>query len=99
MTQTVPLTPWIQILDHWTAMFRMVKGAWSAGITFQTAIFAAQLTGNLLYKLSVVQKMLPPGVGNRDEGMGVSPGRAGSAPVIISIRRPSIHTSRCPRSP
>ena len=59
MTQTVPLTPLgYQILDHWTRHRpRMVKNL-ERGNHLQTAIFAAQeLTGNLLYELSVVQKM------------------------------------------
>ena len=59
MTQTVPLTPLgYQILDHWTRHRpRMVENL-ERGNHLQTAIFAAQeLTGNLLYELSVVQKM------------------------------------------
>jgi len=59
MTQTVPFTPLgYQILDHWTRYRpRMVENL-ERGNHLQTAIFAAQeLTGNLLYELSVVQKM------------------------------------------
>jgi hypothetical protein len=59
MTQTVPLTPLgYQILEHWRRHRpRMVENL-ERGNQLQTAIFAAQeLTGNLLYELTVVQKM------------------------------------------
>jgi len=59
MTPTVPLTPLgYQILEHWRRHRpRMVEDLERRNY-LQAAIFAAQeLTGNLLYELTVVQKM------------------------------------------
>lgn len=59
MTETGPLTPLgNQILDHWKRYRpRMVQNL-ELGNHLQQAIFAAQeLTGNLLYELTVVQKI------------------------------------------
>src|SRR5258708_8424164 len=59
MTATGPLTPLgHQILDHWRSHRPKMVENLERGNHLQTAIFAAQeLTGNLLYELSVVQKM------------------------------------------
>lgn len=59
MTETSPLTLLgRQILDHWRSHRpRMVENL-ERGNQLQQAIFAAQeLTGNLLYELTVVQKI------------------------------------------
>ena len=59
MIQTITLTPLgHQILEHWRRHRPMMVEKLDKGNQLQQAIFAAQeLTGNLLYELTVVQKM------------------------------------------
>ncbi len=59
MTETGPLTPLgHQILDHWKRHRPLMVQQLEHGNHLQQAIFAAQeLTGNLLYELTVVQKI------------------------------------------
>ena len=59
MTEPVTLTPLgHQILDHWRRHRPKMVESLEGRDHLQSAIFAAQeLTGNLLYELTVVQKM------------------------------------------
>ena len=59
MLETATLTPLgHQILEHWIRYRPMMVKKLERGNQLQQAIFAAQeLTGNLLYELTVVQKM------------------------------------------
>jgi hypothetical protein len=59
MTETVTLTPLgHQILEHWQRHRPKMVESLESRNQLQRAIFAAQeLTGNLLYELTVVQKM------------------------------------------
>jgi len=59
MLETAALTPLgYQILDHWKRHRPTMVGNLERENHLQQAIFAAQeLTGNLLYELTVVQKM------------------------------------------
>jgi hypothetical protein len=59
MIETTTLTPLgNQILEHWRRHRPMMVKELDKGNHLQQAIFAAQeLTGNLLYELTVVQKM------------------------------------------
>ena len=59
MIETTTLTPLgSQILEHWRRHRPMMVEELDKGSQLQQAIFAAQeLTGNLLYELTVVQKM------------------------------------------
>ena len=59
MTETVTLTPLgNQILEHWRRHRPKMVDNLEHGNHLQRAIFAAQeLTGNLLYELTVAQKM------------------------------------------
>ena len=59
MIETTTLTPLgNQILEHWRRHRPMMVEELDKGSQLQQAIFAAQeLTGNLLYELTVVQKM------------------------------------------
>ena len=59
MIETTTLTPLgNQILEHWRRHRPMMVEELGKGSQLQQAIFAAQeLTGNLLYELTVVQKM------------------------------------------
>ena len=59
MLETTTLTPLgNQILEHWRRHRPMMVEELDKRNQFQQAIFAAQeLTGNLLYELTVVQKM------------------------------------------
>jgi hypothetical protein len=59
MSATNTMTPLgYQILEHWTQHRPRMVAALSQQNQLQQAIFAAQeLTGNLLYELTVVQKM------------------------------------------
>ena len=86
MTQTVPLTPLgHQILEHWRRHRpRMVENL-ERGNHLQTGdLRSAGVNGQPAVRADGgPENGLPPGVGNRDEGMGVSPGRGGSAPVVV----------------
>ncbi len=79
-----------KILEHWRHHRPTMVENLAKGNQLQQAVFAAQeLTGNLLYELTVVQKMdYQIRVGDRDEGMGVPPGRGGSAPVVVRSSDP-----------
>ena len=68
-----------------SAIARRWCGTLERANQLQQAVFAAQeLTGNLLYELTVVQKMdYQIGLGDRDEGVGVPSGRGRSTPAII----------------
>ena len=59
MAETTTLTPLgHQILDHWKRHRPRMVANLERGNQLQQAIFAAQeLTGNLLYELTVVRKM------------------------------------------
>ena len=59
MIETTTLTPLgNQILEHWRRHRPMMVEELDKGNQLQQAIFAAQeLTGNLLYELTVVQKV------------------------------------------
>ncbi len=59
MTETVSLTPLgHQILEHWRRHRPKMVESLESRNQLQRAIFAAQeLTGNLLYELTVVKKM------------------------------------------
>ena len=59
MLETTTLTPLgHQVLEHWRRHRPTMVGNLDKGNQLQQAIFAAQeLTGNLLYELTVVQKM------------------------------------------
>jgi hypothetical protein len=59
MTETTTLTPLGHlILDHWRRYRPMMVEKLDQGNQLQQAVFAAQeLTGDLLYELTVVQKM------------------------------------------
>jgi hypothetical protein len=59
MLETASLTPLgHQILEHWKRHRPMMVKKLERGNQLQQSIFAAQeLTGNLLYELTVVQKM------------------------------------------
>jgi len=59
MSEATTLTPLgHQILEHWKRHRPMMVEMLDKGNQLQQAVFAAQeLTGNLLYELTVVQKM------------------------------------------
>jgi hypothetical protein len=59
MIETTPLTPLgYQILQHWRRHRPMMTEKLKKANQLQQAVFAAQeLTGNLLYELTVVRKM------------------------------------------
>ena len=59
MIETTPLTPLgYQILQHWRRHRPMMTEKLEKANQLQQAVFAAQeLTGNLLYELTVVRKM------------------------------------------
>ena len=92
MSEATSLTPLgYQILEHWKRHRPTMVATLDKGNQLQQAVFAAQeLTGNLLYELTVIRKMdYQMRVGDRDEGMGVSPGRGTTSPSCRSIQRPS----------
>ena len=86
MTETVPLTPLgHQILEHWRRHRPKMVENLERGNHLQTGdLRSAGVNGQPAVRAdSGPEDGLPPGVGNRDEGMGVSPGRGGSAPVVV----------------
>ena len=102
MNEATSLTPLgHQILEHWKRHRPTMVATLDEGNQLQQAVFAAQeLTGNLLYELTVSpEDGLPDGVGDRDEGMGVSPGRGGPAPAVVRSSDPRPDLNPCPRSP
>ena len=89
MQATDDLTPLgHKILKHWSKYRPKMVATLSARNQLQQAIFAAQeLTGNLLYELTVVQKMdyqIAWELATRE--WAFPPGRGGSAPTIVRSR-------------